>query len=149
MGFDGTVHARAEVALEPHEECGLPAATLRARVPESLLEAADRTREVLVARIVGPTVSDEASGESACWFLAPDADLALPTAEFDRVDALRCRARTLIRELWIDGADSASSSGWRTVLPGEEFELAEGDIWWSANAFGLDSDRASDESKNR
>jgi beta-mannosidase len=147
MGFDGTVHARAEAALVPFSDCGLPAATLRARVPESLLASADPARECLVARLMNAAELDGVSldgmgGARACWFLAPDAELALAPARFDRIDATRCRARTLIRELWIECAAVASSSGWRTVLPGEQFELAEGDTWWCANSFGLGAVRS-------
>ena len=130
VGFDGTVHGRAEVALLPHSECGLPAATLRARVPEALVATLDRSREVLVARVL-----HEPSLAPAVWFLAPDAELALPPAAFDRVDSARCLARTLIRELWIEEAGVDCASGWRTVLAGEEFELREGDSWWCANSF--------------
>jgi len=131
VDFLGRVRGGAPVALVPHEECGLPAATARGAVPESLLAGADPARELLVAWI-----PDEPDLPRAHWFLAEDAELALPPPALERGAEGRMRANRLIREFWIEGDhDLAPGDSWRTLLPGDEVVLAAGARWWSANHF--------------
>ena len=155
VAFDGEVRARTELALTPFAECGLPAATLRGRIPEAFLASCRRQHELLVARVEG-----DASVGRAEWFLADDASLALPVPEFDRGVGPTARAACVIREFWIEqswpavpvdpvraraecDAESlaleaaAMRANWRTLLPGDEVELPAADraSWWCANSF--------------
>jgi beta-mannosidase len=142
VDFSGVVRAEEKVALKPHAECGLPAATLRGVVPESLLAGADPTRELLTAHIEGaPKLS------RATWFLAPDAALQLHAASFEpapelqarRAEAEVLRATTVIREFWIEARAASSAcckeDSWRTLLPGDIVELAPDEHAWTANCF--------------
>jgi beta-mannosidase len=131
VDFLGRVRGGAPVALVPHEECGLPAATARGAVPESLLAGADPARELLIAWI-----PDEPDLPRAHWFLAEDAELALPAPVLEQGSEGRMRANRLIREFWIEGDhDLAPGDSWRTLLPGDEVVLGAGARWWSANHF--------------
>ena len=115
IDFTGAVHARAQVELVPHAECGLPAATLRGAVPASLLADARRGHELLVA-----TVDGEPGLGRAVEFLADDAALALPVPAFVRVPgaaresagdprAITLRATCVVREFWIEQTWSSSA----------------------------------------
>jgi len=136
VDFMGRTRAGAAVELLPCEECGLAAATGRARVPESLVAGADPARELLVAWL-----PDDPELARAHWFLAADAALELPEpvllpGVFPPADALRLRVDRVIREFWIEDAhELAPSDSWRTLLPGDEVALAPGSRWWSANHF--------------
>ncbi|MFM7133448.1 MAG: hypothetical protein ACKO0W_03935, partial [Planctomycetota bacterium] len=155
VAFDGEVRARTEVALSPFAECGLPAATLRGRIPEAFLASCRREHELLVARVEG-----DASVGRAEWFLADDASLALPAPAFDRSGGPTARAACVIREFWIEQSwpavpvepararaecdveslaleAAALRANWRTLLPGDEVEFpaSERIRWWCANSF--------------
>ncbi|MFM7051171.1 MAG: hypothetical protein ACKOYN_03430, partial [Planctomycetota bacterium] len=157
MDFRGEIRARIELPLLAHAECGLPAATARGRIPERFLDGCRKCEEVLVAKIVG-----EPSLARAVEFLAPDAELRLPRAEFaEEIGGARTwRATGVVREFWIEQdwpsvpADDARALAetdseamalelasralsWRTLLPGDEIVLPAGSapIWWCANAF--------------
>lgn len=151
MDFAGSVQQSIELTLRPHSECGLDAATLRARVPSDFLTACDSKCDLLVARVEG-----DSTIERAVEFLAPDAELLLPQpnlAALDGHDGV-LRATCVIREAWFeqswmgccaehpeptDGERAldafARRNSWRTLLPGDAFEVPAGMAWWSANHF--------------
>ena len=116
-------------------EAGLAAATLRARIPQELLEGADPARELLVAWI-----ADEDDLARAHWFLGDDASLELPEPALAAMADGVFRANSVIREFWIDRGDSAGADeteSWRTLLPGDRVVIPAGARWWSANHFAL------------
>ena len=82
MDFAGSVAARVRIPLEPHAECGLPAATLRGRIPAEFIEGTRRAHELLVA-----TVDGEPELGRAVEFLGDDAELALPEPMLEPVVA--------------------------------------------------------------
>ena len=132
IDFAGAVRGSCVVPLRPFAECGLPAATMRGRIPESFVADADPARECLVARVASmPTLAP------AVEFLGDDAMLELETPEFEPCsgEARRWRARTVVREFWIEPDDHASSGCWRTLLPGDEIEAPGTRVWWCANRF--------------
>ncbi|MFN5495529.1 MAG: hypothetical protein ACK5C3_02990, partial [bacterium] len=129
LDVSGEVRAVAEAELVPFAEAGLAAATLRARVPASILDGVDPTRERLVASLEG-----EPARARAAWFLGDDAVVALPTPALVPLGGGRFRAEGVIREFWIEGED-ANPHQWRTLLPGDVVEMPDGACWWSANHF--------------
>ena len=129
LDVSGEVRAVAEAELVPFAEAGLAAATLRARVPASILDGVDPTRELLVASLEG-----EPARARAAWFLGDDAVVALPTPALVPLGGGRFRAEGVIREFWIEGED-ANPHQWRTLLPGDVVEMPDGARWWSANHF--------------
>lgn len=139
MEMSGRVVESATVALAPSRIAGLPTATARGRILQSMATGRDSAREFLRATLHNaPTLA------SATWFLASDAVVALPvpvlTQTVKRVAGLRVhRAETVIRELWIEPVTReparASRSCWRTLVPGDEVLMRSGARWWSANHF--------------
>ena len=139
MEMSGRVVESATVALAPSRIAGLPTATARGRILQSMATGRDSAREFLRA-----TLHDAPTLASATWFLASDAVVALPvpvlTQTVKRVAGLRVyRAETVIRELWIEPVTReparASRSCWRTLVPGDEVLMRSGARWWSANHF--------------
>jgi hypothetical protein len=130
IDFLGRVRARAEVALVPHAEAGLAPATSRARIPAQLLATDGSAGELLVARFAGDPALAEAT-----WFLADDAELALPAPGLVHLGGGVHRAACVVREFWIEEPAGDAVDSWRTLLPGQEVLLAEGARWWSANHF--------------
>ena len=134
IDFHGVVRAEVELSLTPYASAGFPAASMRARIPSTLLADADARRELLVARIEGePTLA------RATWFLAEDAQLMLPTPVLRGCGLDLVRAERVVRELWIEDDEHASraavSSSWITLLPGDIVEIPAGARSWSANQF--------------
>ncbi len=133
VDFAGKVRQGMPLELVPHAEAGLAAATLRARIPQELLEGADPARELLVAWI-----ADEDDLARAHWFLGDDASLELPEPALAAMADGVFRANSVIREFWIDRGDSAGADeteSWRTLLPGDRVVIPAGARWWSANHF--------------
>jgi hypothetical protein len=140
------------VPLAPFADCGLPAATLRGRIPEPLVARVDPARECLVARIasmpaLAPAVDfpgDDAMLElEAPGFAMPGreasstgtTDPGCPEFEPCPGDPRRWRARTVVREFWIEPEDHAAVGCWRTLLPGDEIDAPGARVWWCANRF--------------
>jgi beta-mannosidase len=136
LDVSGEVRAVAEVELVPFAEAGLAAATLRARVPLSILDGADPTRDLLVASLEG-----EPARARAAWFLGDDAVIAFPTPALVSLGGGRFRAESVIREFWIEGED-ANPHQWRTLLPGDVVEMPDGARWWSANHFAKQREKS-------
>ena len=129
IGFAGEVHAVTEVELSPFAEAGLGAVTLRARVPASILDGADPSRELLVATAPGAPAHARAT-----WFLGSDEVLALPKPDLALQADGRSIATCVLREFWIEGCEE-SRDQWRTLLPGDVVELPRDARWWCANSF--------------
>ncbi|MCX5652697.1 MAG: hypothetical protein NTU45_15110 [Planctomycetota bacterium] len=129
LDVTGAVRAVTEIELAPFAEPGLAAATLRGRVPASILDGADPTHDVLVASVEG-----ESARARATCFLGDDAALALLAPALVPLGDVRFRAERVIREFWFEGGE-ASPDQWRTLLPGDVVELPVGARWWSANHF--------------
>ncbi len=137
--MSGRVVERASIALQPSRFAGLPTATARGRIPDSMSSGRDGAREFLRATLhEAPTLAH------ATWFLASDADLELPIPVLPettrRAAGLRVhRAETVIREMWVESTTHelarAHRACWRTLLPGDEVLMHRDARWWSANHF--------------
>lgn len=149
MSFAGAVLATASVRLCAHAEAGLGAATMRGRIPSSILDGACPRTELLVAHLEGaPRLS------RATWFLGDDAELELQPAKLElvhgatarRAGAEVLRATTVIRELWIEPSETTGvnprDGSWRTLLPGDFVELVPEEHAFTANCFAKASTRS-------
>jgi beta-mannosidase len=113
MSFDGNVIASAEIDLALSAR-----GNLTTLLPESVVDAADRTRELLVAT--------SAAGR-AVWFFALDKDIELPSGEYDVAVTgeyeVTVTARTLLRDVSLladqVAADAVVDDMLVTLLPGE------------------------------
>jgi beta-mannosidase len=128
VGFDGTVHAEADLGLEAEG-----VSTARTPLPEQLAVPADPRRELLVADVDGAPRST--------WFWLRDRDLVYPRAAWETEVTpsagglrLRVTATTLVRDLAVFpdrllvggrplGPDAVASDLLVTLLPGESVEL--------------------------
>jgi beta-mannosidase len=133
IDLTGAVRAVTELTLEPFAEAGLAAATLRARVPLSILDGQDRSRDLLVASIEGEPASMRAVHFTGDLTLC-GSEIAFEAPELTPLGGGRFRAESVVREFWIEGEDG-NPHQWRTLLPGDVVEMPDGARWWSANHF--------------